>query len=133
MSRIKGKDTSIEKILRSALYKEGYRYRLQVSSLPGRPDILLCKYKIVIFCDGDFFHGYDYQKIDKELKTNKAYWENKIKTNQKRDRKNDALLVEQGYTVLHFWEHEIRENLPQVLREIDDAVYKKQQEKQEEK
>lgn len=93
----------------------------------------MCKYRIVIFCDGDFFHGYDYQKIDKELKTNKAYWENKIKTNQKRDRKNDALLVEQGYTVLHFWEHEIRENLPQVLREIDDAVYKKQQEKQEEK
>jgi DNA mismatch endonuclease (patch repair protein) len=73
VSNIKGKDTSIELILRHALYKEGYRYRKNVKTLPGSPDIVLCKYKIAIFCDGDFFHGYDLTKTESLLKKNKDF------------------------------------------------------------
>ncbi len=125
MSRIKGKDTSIEKILRHALYQEGYRYRKNVKSLPGTPDIVLCKYKIAIFCDGDFFHGYDLRKTESSLKKNKNFWSEKIETNQKRDIDIDKKLVEMGYLVYRFWEHEIRRELNEVLAEIDLAVYKR--------
>lgn len=126
MSRIKGKDTTIEKILRTHLYQQGYRYRKNVSSLPGHPDIVMTKYKIAIFCDGDFFHGYNLRKISDQLKKNKEYWYQKIRTNQKRDLKNDLKLVLLGYTVLHFWEHEIRNDLPRVLNEIESCILSKQ-------
>lgn len=129
MSKIKGKDTSIEKILRHALYKKGYRYRKNVSTLPGTPDIVLSKYKIAIFCDGDFFHEYDLSKIESQLKSNKEYWTKKIETNQKRDMKADYELVSLGYLVLRFWEHEIRKNLCHVLFEIDMAVLKREESK----
>ena len=129
MSKIKGKDTSIELILRHALYQAGYRYRVNGKDLSGHPDIVFKREKIAIFCDGDFFHGYDFNKIDKELKTNKEYWEKKILTNQKRDRKEDQELVEKGYLVLHFWEHEIRENLGMVVSTIEEALYQRRKEK----
>jgi DNA mismatch endonuclease (patch repair protein) len=125
MSRIKGKDTSIELILRKALYAKGYRYHKNDKSLPGHPDIVLSKYRIVIFCDGDFFHGYDYDKTSKSLHSHIPYWQNKIQMNRKRDVITDERLVEKGYLVLRFWEHEIKENLNQVLAEIDDAVLRR--------
>ncbi|MCI7788380.1 MAG: very short patch repair endonuclease [Mollicutes bacterium] len=123
-SRIKGKNTKIELILRKALYKEGYRYRKNRPGLPGHPDIVLCKYKIAIFCDGDFFHGYDVSKTLPSLKTNPGYWENKILKNRERDEKQNEELVSLGYVVLRFWEHEIIRNLPSVLDEIGLAVLK---------
>ncbi len=124
MSRIKGKDTSIEKILRKELYLAHYRYRKNVSDLPGHPDILLSKYRICIFCDGDFFHGYDLNKIESNLKENKEYWYNKIKKNQERDRKEEIKLVEMGYVVLRFWEHEIKTDIRSVMNEIEMTVLK---------
>lgn len=124
MSRIKGKDTSIEKILRKELYLAHYRYRKNVSNLPGHPDILLSKYRICIFCDGDFFHGYDLNKIESNLKENKEYWYNKIKKNQERDRKEEIKLVEMGYVVLRFWEHEIKTDIKSVMNEIEMTVLK---------
>lgn len=124
MSRIKGKDTSIEKILRKELYSAHHRYRKNVSNLPGHPDILLSKYRICIFCDGDFFHGYDLNKIESNLKENKEYWYNKIKRNQERDRKEEAKLVEMGYVVLRFWEHEIKNDIRKVMNEIEMTVLK---------
>ena len=122
MSRIRGKDTSIELILRHALYQDGIRYRKNVKTLPGCPDIVLSKYKIAIFCDGDFFHGYDFSKIQNNLKSNKEFWINKIDTNRKRDLKTDEALVGMGYLVLRFWEHEIHNQLNQVLEEINLAI-----------
>ncbi len=119
MSRIKGKDTSIEVMLRHALYQEGYHYRKNVATLPGHPDIVLTKYRICIFCDGDFFHGYDLGKTDIQLKSNKDFWRDKIRKNQERDREEEKKLVALGYRVLRFWEHEIKNDLPSVLREID--------------
>ncbi len=129
-SRIKGKDTKIELILRKALYQEGYRYRKNRSSLPGHPDIVLTKYKIAIFCDGDFFHGYDVSKTISRVKTNHDYWENKILANRKRDEKQNEELVSLGYLVLRFWEHEIKDSLPSVLDEIGLAVLKQKEKRQ---
>lgn len=129
MSRIRGKDTSIEVMLRHALYHNGYRYRKNVSFLPGHPDILLLKYRIVIFCDGDFFHGYDLSKIESQLKTHRDFWTKKIITNRKRDEEVDEKLVSLGYIVLRFWEHEIREDLNRVLDEINLAVIRREEEK----
>jgi len=117
VSNIKGKDTSIELILRHALYKEGYRYYKNVKTLPGSPDIVLCKYKIAIFCDGDFFHGYDLTKTESLLKKNKDFWSNKIETNRKRDNKVDEELVSLGYIVLRYWEHEIKHDLDKVIND----------------
>jgi DNA mismatch endonuclease (patch repair protein) len=125
MSRIKGKNTSIEKKLRKALYQEGYRYFKNDKKLPGKPDIVLTKFKIAIFCDGDFFHGYDLSKTESQIKTNSAYWDSKIEKNRQRDRLNDEKLVEMGYLVLHFWEHEINEDIGRVLHEIENTVLKR--------
>lgn len=130
MSRIPGKDTSIELVLRKALYHEGYRYRKNVPGLPGHPDIVLTKYRICIFCDGDFFHGYDYARIAGQLKTHKDFWDRKIRRNRERDRKVDLLLVDMGYVVLRFWEHEIKEDLAKVLCEIELAVADRERKKE---
>ncbi len=119
MSRIRGKDTKIELILRHALYHEGIRYRKNMKALPGCPDIVLTKYRIAIFCDGDFFHGYDLCQIQCNLKRNKDFWIDKIKKNQERDCRTDEELVQLGYHVLRFWEHEIRNDLSKVM----DTIY----------
>lgn len=123
MARIKGKDTSIEKALRRALYEMKITYRKNIS-LYGHPDIYLPKYRICIFCDGDFFHGYDLIKIEKQLSTNKEFWLNKIKKNQERDNKINKRLVSMGYIVLRFWEHEIRNDLRGVLEDILSEIVK---------
>jgi len=79
MRRIKSKDTSIEKILMKSLWAKGIRYRKNCKDITGKPDICIKKYKIAIFCDSEFFHGKYYLEEDKIPKTNRKYWENKIK------------------------------------------------------
>lgn len=81
MQHIKAKDTSIEIALRKALWKKGYRYRKNYKGLPGKPDIALTKYKIAIFCDSEFFHGKDWNKLNERLlkSDNSSFWTNKIK------------------------------------------------------
>jgi len=104
MASIKGKDTSIELMLRKALCKEGIRgYRVNMK-LPGKPDIVFSKYKVAIFCDGDFWHGKDFDLWKDRLN---PYWLKKIQTNIERDRRNDDLLREKGWIIFHFWESEI--------------------------
>ena len=83
MSRIRGKDTSIEVVLRKALWHRGFRYRKNYKELPGRPDIVLPKYRIAIFCDSEFFHGKDWEILKPRLQKtkNSDYWVNKISRN----------------------------------------------------
>lgn len=119
MASIRGKDTSIEVCLRKALYRDGYRYRKNFRELPGTPDIVLTREKVCIFCDGDFFHGYDQAKIEREVKTNAEFWKAKIERNRQRDRQVDELLSARGYLVLRYWEHEIRQDLEKVVSEIE--------------
>lgn len=128
MASIRGKDTAIEIRLRKALYHRGYRYRKNVRALPGTPDIVLLRYKVCIFCDGDFFHGYDRRDIDRHLSTNKAFWMAKIERNRERDEKVNLALSGMGYVVLRYWEHEIEKDLERVLSDIDLACRKRERE-----
>ncbi|EST11944.1 very short patch repair endonuclease [Sporolactobacillus laevolacticus] len=99
MSHIKGKDTKIELKLRKALWHKGYRYRKNYKKLPGKPDIVLVKYKIVIFCDSEFFHGYNWENKKKRIKTNEKFWIKKIERNMKRDKEITDELENMGWVV----------------------------------
>lgn len=87
MRNIKSKDTSIEMLLRKALWHKGYRYRKNYKKLPGKPDIALTKYKIAIFCDSEFFHGKDWEVLKPRLEKGEKseYWVKKISRNRERD------------------------------------------------
>ena len=102
MQNIKSKDTEIEVLLRKALWKKGYRFRKNYSKLPGKPDIAFTKYKIAIFCDGEFFHGKDWEVLKPKLEksNNSEYWINKIDRNRKRDHEIDQELLFLGWTVI---------------------------------
>lgn len=122
MQSIRSKDTTIELALRKALWKKGIRYRKNYKGLIGKPDIVITKYRIVVFCDSDFWHGYDWDNRKSRIKSNQEYWIPKIERNMKRDKEVTAVLVEQGWIVLRFWEHSIRKNLESCLDDIEEAV-----------
>ena len=123
MQAIRSKDTTIELALRKALWQKGIRYRKNYKGLIGKPDIVITKYRIVVFCDSDFWHGYDWDNRKSRIKSNQEYWIPKIERNMKRDKEVTAVLVEQGWIVLRFWEHSIRKNLECCLDDIEDAVF----------
>ena len=122
MQAIRSKDTTIELALRKALWKKGIRYRKNYKGLIGKPDIVITKFRIVVFCDSDFLHGYDWDNRKSRIKSNQEYWIPKIERNMKRDKEVTAVLVEQGWIVLRFWEHSIRKNLESCLDDIEEAV-----------
>ncbi|MHA1400843.1 MAG: very short patch repair endonuclease [Candidatus Heimdallarchaeaceae archaeon] len=123
MSKIKTKDTGIEKALRSALWIRGHRFRVQYA-IEGKPDIVFPKHKIAIFCDGCFWHGCPICK--KMPDTNKEFWLKKFETNKKRDKKVNEKLKKQGWTVLRFWGHEIKSNLDEVVLKIEAIIKEKE-------
>ena len=125
MSCIRSKDTSIEIALRKALWKKGYRYRKNYKYLPGKPDIVLTKYKIAIFCDGEFFHGKDWEILKPKLKKGKNadYWIPKIVRNMERDQEKDKQLLFLGWTVIHFWGKDILKKTDECLRVIEEAIF----------
>jgi DNA mismatch endonuclease Vsr len=110
MKNIKAKDTSIEMILRKALWEKGIRYRKNYKGLIGKPDIVLTKYKIVIFCDSEFFHGYDWENRKHDFKSNQEFWIHKIERNMERDKEVTKALEEQGWKVVRFWGKDIKKN-----------------------
>jgi len=119
MQHIRSKDTKAEILLRKALWRKGLRYRKNVKVLPGKPDIVFTKHKIVIFVDGDFWHARGHEKNPGEqIDTNKNYWIDKLKRNVARDRYVNELLLEQGWLVLRFWESDIKNNLDNCVEEI---------------
>ena len=124
MSHIKSKDTKIEVLFRKALWHKGYRFRKNYSGLPGKPDIVLTKYKIAIFCDSEFFHGRDWDDLLQKLRkgNNANYWETKIKRNIDRDEEINKSLRAMGWTVLRFWGKEIERNIDDCLKSIEEAI-----------
>lgn len=120
MARVHLKHGKAETMLAKALWHSGYRYRLNYRKLPGSPDITITKYKIAIFVDGEFWHGYDWETRKAKLKANREYWIEKIEENIARDRRNDARLKAMGWTPVHFWEKEIKKNLVDCIRVIDE-------------
>ena len=126
MSSIRGKDTKIELLMRKALRRSGIRGYRVAMKLPGRPDIVFTKYKVVVFCDGDFWHGYKFNELKERLS---PHWLNKIQRNIERDKENDAKLKDDGWTVLHFWEWQILEDVEMCKQKIVDTLFEKGYEK----
>jgi len=116
MSRIKNKNTRPEILIRQFLHKNGFRYRLHVNTMPGKPDIVLPKYKIVIFINGCFWHGHSSCKYYKVPKTRTEWWLNKINTNINNDIKATKNLIDLGWKIITIWECEIKLKSNFVLR-----------------
>ena len=110
MSRIKGKNTKPEMLVRKFLHAHGFRYRLHVRNLPGKPDIVLPKYKTVIFVHGCFWHGHEGCKYYVVPKTRTEWWQNKIAGNQKNDEKKKADLELVGLCVIEVFECELKKD-----------------------
>ena len=118
MSKIRGKNTKPELKFRKALWAAGYRYRIDYKTLIGKPDIVLKKYKTVIFIDGEFWHGYNWEERKEKIKTNKEFWIPKIERNLQRDREVNYALETKGYKVFRFWEKEIKKELDECLHQV---------------
>lgn len=108
MRSVKGQDTKPEKLVRSALHKQGFRFRLHNPDLPGKPDIVLPKYKAVIRVMGCFWHGHSCQRGNRIPKTNVDYWINKIQRNVERDKIQKQALRKQGWKIIDLWECDLK-------------------------
>ena len=128
MKNIKSKDTKIEVRLRKALWAKGYRYRKNDKKLPGKPDIVLSKYKIVIFCDSEFFHGKDWEVLKPRIEAgnNSEYWMKKITRNMERDDENNKQLLFLGWTVIRFWGKDILKKTDECIKVIEECIFQQQ-------
>ena len=121
MSLIRSKNTRPELQVRRRLHLRGLRYRVHVSCLPGKPDIVFWRQRIVVFIDGDYWHGWRFPRWADALS---PYWRQKISLNRKRDRANHRRLRRAGWTVLRVWEHEVRSDPERCAEFIESAVRK---------
>jgi len=119
-------DTRCEVKLRKALWHRGFRYRKNVSTLPGKPDIVFPSRRVVVFCDGDFWHGRDWENRKAKLQrgSNPDYWIAKIRRNRERDQENVHKLEMAGWTALRFWESDIHQRLDFVVDQISNSLAK---------
>lgn len=134
MSRIRSKDTKPEEIVRKYLFSQGFRYRKNDARLPGTPDIVLPKYKTVIFVNGCFWHAHEGCKYFVWPKNNAGFWKKKIESNVLRDKNNYEELVAMGWRIVTIWECELKKNiaqetLAQVVWEIRDTYATSKKEK----
>lgn len=124
MAAVRSKDTQPELLVRKYLWAHGIRYRLHLKSLPGTPDIVIPKLKIVIFVHGCFWHGHESCSLGRLPKSHLDYWKEKIEKNKNRDRKSLKQLKEMGWRVIIIWNCQLRTNknarisLPKILKEI---------------
>lgn len=127
MQKIRSQDTSIEVILRKRLWHDGYRYRKNYKKLPGSPDIAITKLKIAVFCDSEFFHGKDWEKLKARLERGKnpQYWINHIEKNMERDQRVDQALAFLDWTVIRFWGKDIKKDLENCVQVIEEAAFEK--------
>lgn len=125
MQHIHSKDTVIEVQLRKALWSNGYRYRKNCKGLPGKPDIVLSKYKIAIFCDGEFFHGKDWEVLKPQLEKgdNGEFWISKISKNREHDDEVNKKLLFMGWTVIRFWGNDIKKNTDECVKVIEETIF----------
>lgn len=122
MQNIRSADTRIEVLIRSALHKKGYRFRKNVKSLVGKPDIVMPKYHLLIFLDSCFWHKCPYHSNIPQINT--MYWIPKLERNKKRGKEVNRILRKQGWTVLRFWEHQIKKDYEKVVTEIVQTLKK---------
>lgn len=118
------RDTKPELLLRKALSAKGLRYRVGVDSLPGKPDVVFHSARVVVFCDGDFWHGRNFKQRETKLAQghNAGYWMSKIKANMARDRRVSRLLEKRGWKVIRCWEGEVVADPVLVADSVLEAV-----------
>ena len=123
MQQVKNKDSKIEVLLRKELWTRGLRYRKNVNRIYGKPDIVFIGKKIAVFCDSEFWHGYNWEERKKDFKSHQEFWIPKIERNMKRDAEVTAKLESEGWTVIRFWGNEIKKNTAQCADIIEKAVH----------
>ena len=122
MRRVKNRDTKIEILLRKELWRRGLRYQKNVTTILGKPDIVFKGAKVAVFCDSEFWHGYDWERKKEEIKSNRDFWIPKIERNMQRDIEVTEALEADGWTVLRFWGKEIKKNTSVCADVIERAV-----------
>ena len=125
MQAVKNKDSQIELLLRKELWARGLRYRKNVNRIYGKPDIVFIGKKVAVFCDSEFWHGYNWEERKKDFKSHQEFWIPKIERNMERDAEVTAKLESEGWTVLRFWGNEIKKNTAQCADIIEKAVHSK--------
>lgn len=128
MQNVKSKDSEIELNLRRELWKRGFRYRKNVRSIFGCPDIVFKGLKIAVFCDSEFWHGYDWERRKNDFKSNREFWIPKIERNIQRDKEVNKKLTSEGWKVLRFWGNDIKKNLDGCVKIISDVIAEKKSE-----
>ena len=131
MSAIPSKGTKPELILRKALWHENLRYRINFKELPGKPDIVFTKQRVVVFCDGDFWHGHNWairgmKNLQEELDNYSDYWREKILRNIERDEENNKALGALGWTVIRIWESDIKRDLDGCVKTVKETLFDQQ-------
>jgi DNA mismatch endonuclease (patch repair protein) len=120
MSRIRSKDTTPELTIRRLVHGRGLRFRKHKDGLPGRPDLVFAAAKVVVFVDGDFWHGWRFPAWRDKLGD---YWKEKIARNRRRDRRNCQTLRRAGWLVIRIWEHEVKSDAEACVDRIEQAVW----------
>ena len=127
MRQVKNKDSVIELALRKELWNRGLRYQKNVNSVYGKPDIAFIGKKIAVFCDSEFWHGYNWEERKKDFKSHQEFWISKIERNMERDREVTERLTSEGWTVIRFWGKEIKKNTAYCADIIEKAFKEKDQ------
>lgn len=122
MKQVRNKDSKIEISLRKELWRRGMRYRKNVTTIPGKPDIVFKRKKIAVFCDSEFWHGYNWAERKDDIKSNKDFWLPKIERNIERDKEVTSLLEKDGWNVIRFWGNEIKKNVSGCADIIENAL-----------
>lgn len=127
MQAVKSKNSKIEVLLRQELWKRGLHYRKNSRTIYGHPDIVFIGKKIAVFCDSEFWHGYDWENKKKDIKSNQEFWLAKISRNIERDQEVNERLKKEGWTVLRFWGKDIQRNAAECANIIEAEVRKHEQ------
>lgn len=124
MRQVKNKNSNIERLLRKELWRRGLRYRKNVMGIIGKPDIAFIGKKVAIFCDSEFWHGYDWENRKKDFKSHQEFWIPKIERNMQRDVEVTSELKKQGWTVIRLWGKDIKSNVEKCADIIEKAIGK---------
>lgn len=122
MKAIKNKDSKIEVLLRKELWLRGLRYRKNYKKIIGKPDIVFIRKKVAVFCDSEFWHGYDWENRKNDIKSNRDFWIKKIERNIQRDIEVNEILKNDGWSVLRFWGNDIKKRTVECADEIERTL-----------
>lgn len=125
MRQVKNKDSEIECLLRKELWSRGIRYRKNVTKIIGKPDIVFIGKKVAVFCDSEFWHGYNWEERKADFKSNQDFWVPKIERNMQRDIEVNEALAADGWVVLRFWGCEIKKETSACADKIEKALKEK--------